>query len=80
MDDFEYQVEMTTRDISQFVAKDYNYNLEQALSCVYNSKTYEKLNNKNTGLFFQSPLYVYEYLKEELKSGPSTKVVGISKT
>ncbi|WP_455101281.1 hypothetical protein [Prevotella denticola] len=34
---------------------------------VYNSKTYQSLLNVRTGLFLQSPEYIYPYLKEELK-------------
>lgn len=42
---------------------------EQALRVVYNSKTYEKLCDTKTGLYFQSPRYVYDFLKHEIKTG-----------
>ena len=35
---------------------------------IYNSKTYEKLINVDNGLFIQSPLYIYEYLKKEINT------------
>lgn len=41
----------------------------QALRVVYNSKTYKKLINPRTGLYFQSPLYVYDFLKNEVLTG-----------
>ena len=43
--------------------------MEQALSTVLNSDTYLRLQNENTHLFYQSPRYVYDFLKTELKTG-----------
>ena len=40
-----------------------------ALDIVYNSEVYEKLVDLETGLYYQSPAYCYEYLKHELKYG-----------
>ena len=36
---------------------------------VYNSELYKRLNDLDTGLYYQSPLYVYHYLQNELKTG-----------
>ncbi len=69
MSDSEYQIECTTRDLAEYVAKDFNCDWEEALRKVYNSETYKKLCNTKTGLFFQSPLYVYDFLKNEIKNG-----------
>lgn len=35
----------------------------------YTSDTYAKLSNPKTGLYFQSPNYVYAYLEHELATG-----------
>jgi hypothetical protein len=43
--------------------------LEQALSTVFNSDTYQKIQNENTHLYSQSPYYVYSFLDTELKTG-----------
>ena len=40
--------------------------LDEVFSCVYNSNTYKKLLNVDTGLYLQSADYIYDYLKEEL--------------
>ena len=39
---------------------------EQALSTIINSSTYDKLMDDETGLYFQSPRYVFSYLADEL--------------
>lgn len=40
--------------------------IEQALSVVLNSETYQRLLNDATRLYYQSPRYVYSFLQSEL--------------
>lgn len=69
MNDVEYQIECTTRDLATYLVRDFSFTVEQALRAVYNSEFYQKLCDPKTGLYFQSPLYVYDYLKTEIKTG-----------
>ncbi len=69
MTDFEYQIECTTRDLADKLVENFFMTVSQALRVVYNSETYEKLLNPKTGLYFQSPLYVYDFLKNEVLTG-----------
>lgn len=69
MTDFEYQIECTTRDLADKLIGDFSMTVPQVLCVVYNSETYEKLINPKTGLYFQSPLYVYDFLKNEVLTG-----------
>lgn len=43
--------------------------MEQALSWVINSDTYQRVLNDNSRLYYQSPRYVYSFLDNELKTG-----------
>lgn len=43
--------------------------MEQALSLVINSDTYQRILNDNTRFYYQSPRYVYSFLDNELKTG-----------
>ena len=43
--------------------------MEQALSLIFNSDTYQRLQRNNTCLYYQSPRYVYSFLEGELKTG-----------
>lgn len=54
---------------SLLMDKDKTLNMEQALSLVFNSDTYQKLLNDKTRLYFQSPRYVFSYLENELETG-----------
>ena len=69
MTDFEYQIECTTRDLADKLVGDFSMTVPEALRVVYNSEIYEKLINPKTGLYFQSPLYVYDFLKNEVLTG-----------
>jgi hypothetical protein len=48
---------------------DKSLNMQNALSEVLNSETYQSLSDDNTHLYYQSPLYVYSCLENELKTG-----------
>lgn len=55
-------------DVEQLVSRlqaDMRMRLDEAFSRVYNSITYRKLLNTGTGLYVQSPDYIYDYLLEE---------------
>ena len=43
--------------------------MEQALSIVINSDTYQRLLDDRTCLYYQSPRYVFSFLDSELKAG-----------
>lgn len=58
------------RDLAGLLVQEYpELNLDKALSVVFNSDTYQKILDENTHLYFQSPRYVYSYLKNELVTG-----------
>ena len=43
--------------------------MSEALSTVINSETYQRLMDDKTALYYQSPLYVYDFLNSELQCG-----------
>lgn len=61
--------ECMMRDLAVMLIGEYNISLAEALDILYNSDTYEKLQNPETGLYFQSPVYVFEFLQRELRQG-----------
>ena len=66
MSDFQYMVECTTRDVISLLMERNDMQMEDALDKVYNSRTYENLQNEKSGLYIQSPEYVYEELMHEV--------------
>ena len=51
----------------RLVADQPDLTMEQALSTVINSETYQRLQRDATGFYYQSPGYVYSFLDNELK-------------
>jgi hypothetical protein len=52
----------------RLVADQPDLTMEQALATVINSETYQRLQRDTTGLYYQSPGYVYSFLQNELKT------------
>lgn len=71
MSDFQYMVECTTRDVISLLIERDNMQMVEALDKVYNSRTFENLQKENTGLYIQSPEYVYEELMHEIHNQKS---------
>ncbi len=67
--DFNYMKEAIATDLAELLAKDFGMNITESLDTLYNSETYAKLSDPNTGLYFQSAQYVYSFLKNELNTG-----------
>ena len=54
-------------ELAGYLVDDYNYTPEEALDVLYTSETFERLQDDATGLYYQSPGYVYSFLDNELK-------------
>ena len=53
--------------LTEFLVMDNNLELADALKIVYQSKTYQQLQDVDGGLYIQSPSYIYELLLKELE-------------
>lgn len=63
-----FLVECITQDIIVYLMEDENIARTEAMDMVYNSKTYDRLCDLETHLYYESSAYVYEMLKEELNN------------
>ena len=43
--------------------------LNEALTIIFNSDTYQKVMDDKAGLYYQSPRYVFSFLDSEIKNG-----------
>ena len=55
-------------EIAGFLVDDYKYPPEEAIDVLYTSETFDRLQDDSTGLYYQSPGYVYSFLQNELKT------------
>ena len=67
------QIQLMKDDLSTelagFLVDDYHYTPQEAINVLYTSTTFERLQDNKTGLYYQSPGYVYSFLQEEMKKG-----------
>lgn len=69
MDIKSWMIEDISKDLVGFLMNDYHMDLPQALDALYNSDTYASLTRYENGLYTQSSVYIYDYLKTELSTG-----------
>ena len=62
-------IEYIIQDIVDMFATDQNIEYDEAMNKFYNSEVFEKLQDKETGLYLESPEYVYDLFKDELNFG-----------
>ena len=62
-------MEYTTQDIIAFLVEDRKIDMAEALRLFYESETYSKLMDEETGLYLESSAYVYDIFKEEASFG-----------
>ena len=65
--EMDYLVDDVTQDVAKMLMQDRQCDIAEALNIVYNSRMYNALENPETGLFYQSAVYLYDLLLEELK-------------
>lgn len=73
-DDITYLVNCITSELIPIIMKEKNCTREAALEMLYHTDTYSKLLNPQTGLYYQSTLYVYELLAEEIGGNPKNSM------
>ena len=62
-------VEAIAADLAELLVKDFNMSIAESLDTLYNSRTYAILSDSRSGLYFQSPRYVYSFLQKEMETG-----------
>ena len=67
--EMEMKAYMVNRLAMMLIEHNRDLTMEQALSLVFNSDTYQKVMNDKTRLYYQSPMYVFAFLDQELKEG-----------
>lgn len=62
-------IEYIVQDIVDMLAVDQNIEYDEAMNKFYNSKVFEKLQDKETGLYLESSEYIYDLFKDEMNFG-----------
>lgn len=65
----EQLIEYITQDLIELIVLRLNVEYDEAMNMLYNSQTFDKLSDIETGLYRESPAYVYGIFQDELKFG-----------
>lgn len=63
------QIEFLASDLTEMLMDEYGWDMPKALDELYNSKTFEKVNDPRCGLYYQGAVYIFSYLKNEIETG-----------
>lgn len=69
MKEKEYLIHSIISNLVDYLVSDYRMDILTAFRTVYHSVLFQKLNDADTGLYIQSPKYVYTYLQHEIETG-----------
>ncbi len=69
MSDREFLIEANIQDVLKYIIVDFGLSITEAMRKFYVSEVFEKLQNKDTGLYLESPAYIYDLYQNELRNG-----------
>ena len=64
-DKSDWLIDSLTKEIAAFIVEDAHVEYDEALRRLYSSRMFEKLADKETGLYREGAAYVYQYYLEE---------------
>lgn len=67
-------MEYMIQDLVEIISDEQSVEYDEAMQMVYNSKLFDKIMDSETGLYRESPAYVYELLKDEKRLGKIVQV------
>lgn len=68
-----FLMEGISADVVRYLVERDGMTLTDAISTFHNSETFAKLEDFETGLYVESPAYVYDLLRSELRHGRLTR-------
>ncbi len=67
--DIQFQIECLASELTQMIMEYYGWDMLKALDVLYGSETFAKVNDPECGLYYQGPVYVFDFLKNEIETG-----------
>ena len=55
-------------ELAENLVDEFHYTPQEALDVLYKSETFDRLQDSETGLYYQSAGYVYSFLSNEIKT------------
>lgn len=67
--DIQFQIECISTELTEMLMDRYGWDIKKALDELYASETFSRLNDPACGLYYESAVYVFSYLQNEIESG-----------
>lgn len=67
--DIQFQIECLATELTEMFVATYGWDIKKALDELYSSETFKRLNEPECGLYYESAVYVFTYLQEEIEKG-----------
>ncbi len=67
--DIQFQIECLSTELTSMLMEEYNWDMKRALDELYASETYRRLNDPECGLYYESAVYVFSFIKNEIEQG-----------
>lgn len=67
--DIQFLIECLAAELTEMLMEEYSWDMQRALDELYLSQTFERLNDPECGLYYESAVYVFSFLKNEIETG-----------
>lgn len=67
--DIQFQIECLSTELTTMLMEHFGWDEQRSLDELYSSETFRRLNDPACGLYYESPVYVFSYLQNEIETG-----------
>lgn len=67
--DVQFLIECLAVELVDMLMETYGWDIRRALDELYASETFARLNDLKCGLYYESAVYVFSFLKSEIETG-----------
>ena len=64
----QFLIEFLGKEVTKLLMEEYGWDVRTAMDTFLRSDTYALVENEDTGLYYQSPAYIFSLLQDELNS------------
>ncbi len=67
--DIQFLIECIASERPEMLMRKYDWDIKRALDELYSSETFDRLCDPECGLYYESAVYVFDFLKNEIETG-----------
>ena len=68
-EDIQFQIECIAVELTEMLMEKYGWDMKRAIDELYTSETFDRLTDPECGLYYESPVYVFSFLQNEIETG-----------